>query len=65
MSKVIQVDKVTTQTKRENYQIVDHYSRSLFSSRCSKSQHSACKGTVSKKRCSDGKCRCPCHEVQN
>ena len=37
--------------------------RKNFSSRCSKSQHSSCSGIVSKKRCNDGLCKCPCHEV--
>ena len=64
MSKVIQVDKQHTH-KRENYQIVDNYYRSQFSSRCSKSQHSGCNGKVRKNRSPDGKCKCPCHEVQN
>lgn len=46
------------------YSLVMHPLRHLFSSRCSKSQHRWCGGQVSKLRCEDGICKCPCHEVE-
>ena len=50
-------------TKLHKYEMVNHVERCNFSSRCSKSQHSMCKGRVSKQRCLDGLCKCPCHSV--
>jgi len=49
---------------KQNFMIGSHYLRHEFSSRCSKSQHSFCSGVVNKKRCRDGICKCPCHEVK-
>jgi len=43
-----------------NYDIVTHPKRHLFSSRCSKSQHSLCSGIT--KRTETGLCPCDCHD---
>ncbi len=49
-------------TQLDRYEMVNHNERHLFSSRCSKSQHSLCSGRVNKRRCPDGICKCDCHK---
>ncbi len=50
-------------SQKLRFTMVDNPNRHTFSSRCSKSQHRMCNGHVNKRRCSDGICRCDCHEV--
>ncbi len=45
---------------RYSMKIVGHPLRSLFSSRCSKSQHGMCSGVT--RRAEDGVCPCDCHK---
>lgn len=47
---------------RYSHAICMNHNRSMFSSRCSKSQHGNCSGRVDKKRNSTGICLCDCHD---
>lgn len=40
------------------------HDRHLFSCHCSATRHKCCKGHVSKSRCLDRICRCPCHKIE-
>jgi hypothetical protein len=50
---------MSTDLSRYSMKIVGHPLRSLFSSRCSKSQHGMCTGITKR---GNGNCPCDCHK---